>query len=144
MQGGKRIGVLMNCTYWYVQYPGVCTAKRGMQRAYMPRKLSMKARKEAKGAFTLSRLGPEGFTHQAMQDFPLKGRYLKSLYVGGLLNRVSRMARMALRGTSRSIVAAMGDMSIAARKFTQRYSFARNKGIVRKHGYKIRNGSQPC
>ena len=104
----------------------------------------MKARKEAKGAFTLSRLGPEGFTHQAMQDFPLKGRYLKSLYVGGLLNRVSRMARMALRGTSRSIVAAMGDMSIAARKFTQRYSFARNKGIVRKHGYKIRNGSQPC
>ena len=79
-----------------------------------------------------------------MQHYLLKGRYLKSLYVGGLLNRVSRMAKKAFRGTSRGLVAAMGRLLIAVRKLIQSYSFAGNKGMVRKHGYKIRNGSQPC
>lgn len=87
------------------------------------------------GLFTISRLGPEEFTHAALEEYISKGRYLHSAFICDLCFRLWRLLRPARVRTVRRFGSALNSMQMALAKRRHGFSFKCNDSVDSRCGH---------
>jgi hypothetical protein len=87
------------------------------------------------GLFTMSRLGPEKLTHEALEDYLTKGRRLHSAYVCGLFVKLWQRLGAVLFQTTRWFSSILNSRSAMSAERIHGFMRGQSRGAHRMRGH---------